>query len=382
MNKNIGVVKKRENKEALKIFGEIFEPIIPGIIAAGICSGTVSLIEQFVPEYGKVAMWGIIYNLLSLISASFMSFMPAWVGFSACRRFGGTAIAGGMLGMITGLDGINGISEIIGLYNTAKPESSVLRSGCGGVIAAIFGAWLITKIEMLLRKKMPKSIDIILTPFIAVIAAVVPYILLIMPLTGLVTTWICNILSLVCMSNILPVRILTGYLCAAFFLVAVMFGMQYAFVALYSMQLDTMGYITLFPTLAMAGAGQVGAGLALCFKAKRVGNERFTGKVKAAIIPGIMGVGAPLLYGVTLPLGKPFVTACIGSGFGGAFIMATGVASSGWGASGVLGIPMMGAGTSGVANGMLLYTAGLVISCLMGFVITVLTVKKEELRQV
>ena len=62
--------------------------------------------------------------------------------------------------------------------------------------------------------------------------------------------------------------------------------------------------------------------------------------------------------------------------------MATGVASSGWGASGVLGIPMMGAGTSGVTNGMLLYTAGLVISCLMGFIITVLTVKKEELRQV
>ena len=36
----------------------------------------------------------------------------------------------------------------------------------------------------------------------------------------------------------------------------------------------------------------------------------------------MMGVGSPLLYGVTLRLGRPFVTACLGGGFGGAFIMA------------------------------------------------------------
>ena len=35
----------------------------------------------------------------------------------------------------------------------------------------------------------------------------------------------------------------------------------------------------------------------------------------------LMGVGTPLLYGVTLPLGRPFVTACLGGGFGGAFII-------------------------------------------------------------
>ncbi len=30
----------------------------------------------------------------------------------------------------------------------------------------------------------------------------------------------------------------------------------------------------------------------------------------------MMGVGSPLLYGVTLPLGRLFVTACLGGGFG------------------------------------------------------------------
>ena len=91
----------------------------------------------------------------------------------------------------------------------------------------------------------------------------------------------------------------------------------------------------------------------------------------------MMGVGSPLLYGVTLPLGRPFVTACLG----GAFIMACGVASYGWGASGLLGIPMMGAGPVGT-KGMLLYCVGLAISCVMGFVLTFFTVPAERVRDV
>ena len=91
----------------------------------------------------------------------------------------------------------------------------------------------------------------------------------------------------------------------------------------------------------------------------------------------MMGVGSPLLYGVTLPLGRPFVTACLG----GAFIMACGVASSGWGASGLLGIPMMGAGPVGT-KGMLLYCVGLCISCIMGFVLTFFTVPAERVKDV
>lgn len=91
----------------------------------------------------------------------------------------------------------------------------------------------------------------------------------------------------------------------------------------------------------------------------------------------MMGVGSPLLYGVTLPLGRPFVTACLG----GVFIMACGVASSGWGASGLLGIPMMGAGPVGT-KGMLLYCVGLAISCVIGFVLTFFTVPAERVKDV
>lgn len=35
-------------------------------------------------------------------------------------------------------------------------------------------------------------------------------------------------------------------------------------------------------------------------------------QIKGAIIPGFLGIGEPLIYGVTLPRMKPFITACIG----------------------------------------------------------------------
>lgn len=361
------------------VFGDIFEPVIPGIVLSGICSGLAALMAQFCPGYTDSVLLTALYQLLTMVNTAFFGFMPAWVGYSASKVFGGTAILGGMLGMITGLDGIDTLSRAAGLYNAADPAASILCAGRGGILAAILGGFLLAKAEGIFRRKCPKSLETILPAFGALLLVLVPYIFVIMPVTGMVSTGLCAAVGFLCESELLVVRIVAGYLCAALFLVAVMLGMQYAFVALYSIQLDTYGYVTLFPTLAMAGAGQVGAGLALLVKARRAGNGKFAGVIAATIVPGMMGVGSPLLYGVTLPLGTPFLTACLGGGFGGAFIMATGVASSGWGASGLLGIPMMGAGAVGT-KGMLLYTIGLAISCAMGFVLTWLFVPQSRVK--
>ena len=60
-----------------------------------------------------------------------------------------------------------------------------------------------------------------------------------------------------------------------------------------------------------------------------------------------LGVGEPLIYGVTLPRGKPFITACLGASCGGFFIglMAWLGHSIGlntvFGPSGVVSIPLM-----------------------------------------
>jgi PTS system IIB component, Glc family (TC 4.A.1)/PTS system IIC component, Glc family (TC 4.A.1) len=96
----------------------------------------------------------------------------------------GTPILGGMLGMITSLDGINKISSIMGLYNSEIPLNSVLCSGKGGVLAVIAGALLIAFVEKAIRFVIPDSVDVVFTPLLTMFLCVIPYIIFIMPLFG------------------------------------------------------------------------------------------------------------------------------------------------------------------------------------------------------
>ena len=226
---------------------------------------------------------------------------------------------------------------------------------------------------------MPKSIDVVFTPLITMFLCVIPYVVFIMPLFGYASGGIVWLFSRACLSQNVFIRAISGYLAAAFFLPMVATGMHHGLVALYSVQLQELGYVTLYPALAMAGAGQVGAAIALWKKAKKVGNNDLCSVIAGALPAGLLGVGEPLIYGVTLPLGKPFLTAGLGAGFGGAFIMVTQVAATTWGPSGLLGAFVMTAGKGGPVRSVLLYLLALVISYIGGYLITNALYGEEEL---
>ena len=372
-------MKKYRIRGALRTIGDIFIPLLPGIISAGLCGGFATLISQTVPNYTDNNIWAFIYQILRLINTSMMTFLTAWAGYRASERFGGTPILGGMLGMITSLDGINEIASIMGLYNSAIPLDSILCSGKGGILAVIAGALLISYVEKAIRTVMPKSIDIVFTPLLTMFLCVIPYIVFIMPLFGYASGGVVWLFSRACLSDNIFIRAISGYFAAAFFLPLVAAGMHHGLVALYSVQLSELGFVTLYPALAMAGAGQVGAAFALWKKAKKVGNDNLCSVISGALPAGLLGVGEPLIYGVTLPLGKPFLTAGLGAGFGGAFIMVTQVASTTWGPSGLLGAFVMTAGPGGAVRSVLLYLTALVISYIAGYFITKVLYREEEL---
>ena len=372
-------MKRNNIRAGLRVIGDIFIPLLPGIITAGLCGGVASLIAQTVPNYADRGVWAFLHQILTLINTAMMTFLTAWAGYRAAERFGGTPILGGMLGMITSLDGINQISSILGLYNSAVPLDSVLCSGKGGVLAVIAGALLIAFVEKFIRSVMPGSIDVVFTPLLTMFLCVIPYIVFIMPLFGYASGGIVWLFSRACLSDNLLIRAVSGYFAAAAFLPLVATGMHHGLVALYSVQLQELGYVTLYPALAMAGAGQVGAALALWKMAKKAGNENLCSVISGALPAGLLGVGEPLIYGVTLPLGKPFLTAGLGAGFGGAFIMVTQVAAATWGPSGLLGAFVMTAGPRGSVLSVLLYLAALVISYAGGYLITKLLYREEEL---
>ena len=372
--------KQGKVKTVLKTVGDIFVPLIPGVIAAGLCSGIATLITQAVPGYADIKWLYILHQFLTMINTAFMTYITAWAGYRAAEKFGATPILGGMLGMITSLANINNIAPLVGMWVEEGGDAlnAVLRAGRGGVLAVILGVYLLSKVEKFVRSKMPDALDIVVSPIIIMFVCVIPYVLVIMPITGIISNALVSVVGAVCMSENIFIRMIAGFLASFLFLPLVAMGMHHGLVALYTVQLETIGFVTLYPALAMAGAGQVGAAIAIWLKAKKTGNKRMMSVIGGALPAGVLGVGEPLIYGVTLPMGKPFITAGLGAGFGGAFCMAMKVAATTWGPSGVLALPIMVAGGHSAIITMICYAVGLVISYIMGFIITHFTLKDSD----
>lgn len=372
--------KKSVLKDGLSNIANIFIPLMPAIIAAGLFSGFGSLLgqtpigkEQLAAQSG--AMF-VVITMFQLIGGAFLSYFAIYTGINAANCFGATPALGGMIGAITIMPQIVTLSTTFGLYNADIPLESILTTGKGGIIGVIFGVWILSKIEKAFRKIIPDTLDLILTPFLSLAIAAVLLVFAIMPAAGFVSDLLVSALNLLISSSNPVISVISGYVLSALFLPMVLMGLHHGLIPIYAVQLETLGAVSLFPVLAMAGAGQVGAAIAIYLKAKRVKNTRLTKIITGALPAGFLGVGEPLIYGVTLPLGKPFITAGLGAGFGGAFVQLMHVTSVAWGPSGLVAIPLMSSPAK-----MLFYFLGLVISYVMGFIITAVVIKDDDVVQ-
>ena len=151
----------------------------------------------------------------------------------------------------------------------------------------------------------------------------------------------------------------TGFILGGTFLPLVMTGLHQGITPIHAELLNRSGITILLPILAMAGAGQVGAAAAVYCRTK---NKRLRKIIVNALPVGIMGIGEPLIYGVTLPLGKPFIGACIGGACGGALQALNAVGSSSIGLS---GLPLAAS-----TNNISAYILGLLTAYLAGFAAT------------
>ncbi len=365
--------KKGKLKSALETISGIFIPMIPAIIAAGIFNGFGSLIGTLQGEGTLTGdFWEATRLLFSLIGTGFLGYFAIFTGVNAAKRFGATEALGGMIGAISIASPLIELSQLFGLYDTDQPLDSILTTGKGGIIGVILGVFILAKIEKAIRKRIPDVLDLIVTPVLTLLITVAIFVFIIMPLSGVLSDWLVSGLSVIIGSENTVVSIISGYILAAAFLPMVLLGLHHGLIPIYAIQLEVLGGVSLFPVLAMAGAGQVGASIAIYLISKKVGNHRMKQIIAGALPAGILGIGEPLIYGVTLPLGKPFITAGLGAGFGGAYVMMTQVMANAWGPSGLVAVPLM------EADKMVHYVIGIFISYIGGFVITRLFIKDGD----
>ncbi|MFV8771944.1 IS1380 family transposase [Aerococcus viridans] len=248
-----------------------------------------------------------------------------------------------------------------GVYDSCESKKShyVIRLKNNRRLGVIIAVYLLSLVEKGLRKVIPDAIDIIVTPTISLLVVGMMTIFLIMPIAGFVSTSLVGAINWVLQVG----GAVAGFILGASFLPLVMFGLHQILTPIHIEMIAATGKTVLLPILAMAGAGQVGAAFALWLKCRQ--NKQLTNIIKGSLPVGILGIGEPLIYAVTLPLGRPFVTACLGGGIGGAVLGAIGgVGATAIGPSGVALIPL-------IADGQWpAYVMGLVAAYIGGFILT------------
>ncbi|MEW8979657.1 MAG: PTS transporter subunit EIIC [Symbiobacterium sp.] len=379
---NKAAVKSRQKHTELikqvRVLADIFTPMIPAFIASGICNGLGKLLKIMMdngtlPD-GMVML--VIYNVIVLIGNAFLSYLAIFTGVRSAKQFGVNEMLGGMIGAASLNSVVDTISKTLGWYNADVVNNSILATGAGGIIGVVLGVWILAQIDKWVHKWMPEVLDVSFSPVISMLIAMPAFVLVVMPITGWISNGLSAFLNLFLNSTNPIVSAITGYVLAATFLPLVLLGLHRGLIPFYTLQLESLGGITLFPAVAMAGAGQVGAAIALYIKAKRVHNDRLNQVIAGALPAGILGIGEPLIYGVTLPMMKPFITAGLGAGFGGAYVMLKGVMSTAFSPSGIL------AATHVMPEHVLNYVIGILISYAAGAVITYFAIPDEDVASV
>lgn len=367
-NKEAHKAKQKNGKlnKVLKSIANIFIPLIPAFIGAGLIGGIAAVLSNLmVAGYISGAWITQLITVFNVIKDGMLAYLAIFTGINAAKEFGAIPGLGGVIGGTTLLTGIAGKNILMNVF-TGEP----LQPGQGGIIGVIFAVWILSIVEKRLHKIVPNAIDIIVTPTIALLIVGLLTIFIFMPLAGFVSDSLVSVVN-----GIISIGgVFSGFIIGASFLPLVMLGLHHIFTPIHIEMINQSGATYLLPIAAMAGAGQVGAALALWVRCKR--NTTLRNTLKGALPVGFLGIGEPLIYGVTLPLGRPFLTACIGGGIGGAVIGGIGhIGAKAIGPSGVSLLPL-------ISDNMYLgYIAGLLAAYAGGFVCTYLFGTTKAMRQ-
>ncbi|MCP6683981.1 PTS system trehalose-specific EIIBC component [Bacillus nakamurai] len=332
-------------QRAVKTLADIFIPILPAIVTAGLLMGLNNILtaegiffssKSIVQVYPQ---WADLANMINLIAGTAFTFLPALIGWSAVKRFGGSPLLGIVLGvMLVHPDLLNawgyGAAEQSGdipVWNLFGLE--VQKVGYQGqVLPILLASYLLAKLELFLTKRTPEGIQLlVVAPVTLLVIGFLSFVLI-----GPITFAIGNALTSGLIAVFGKFAALGGLLYGGFYSALVITGMHHTFLAV-DLQLigSKLGGTFLWPMLALSNIAQGSAALAMMLILK---DKKQRGLSLTAGISAYLGITEPAIFGVNLRYKFPFVIAMISSGIAGMFISVKGVLASSVGVGGVPGI--------------------------------------------
>ena len=323
-------------RRAIRIFGDVFVPIIPVLVATGLFMGLRGLLTQ----EAVLGVFGLtpadvpvqLIQFTQILTDTAFAFLPALVAWSTFNIFGGTPI----LGMVLGLMLVNSILPNAYAVGSGEAEPMVFFGFIkvvgyqASVLPAFMTAVVTTKIEKWLKKTIPDSLDLILRPFLTLLSGLVLGLFIIGPVFHEIEVYV---LAAVEFLLTLPFG-LGGLIYGSFGQLLGILGIHHILSLLEINMLAKEGWNLLNPVGTCGNVAQAGAVLAIAIKT-------VSNKMKQVAYPSALsaalGITEPAVFGVTLRLGRPFIMSMIGGGIGGFFASIFQLKATGLGLTGIPG---------------------------------------------
>lgn len=345
-----GAGKKRLLDRAIDVVSGIFQPILGIMAACGMLKGFNTLFEAL----GFYTETSGIYMVINAAGDALFNFLPLFLGYTAAKKFHLKP----MLGLAVGA---------AMCYPSIQLGS--LEAG-GTVIPVILAVWFASKCEKLFNRIVPDLVKFFFVPMLTLLVT--------LPVTLLLLGPAATFGSMLISEFTLAIRdfspLVAGAVVGFTWQILVIFGLHWGFIPVYINNVMTLGYDNVMMPFFACTFATSAVVLAIFFKTR---DKKLKEMAIPNFISGIFGVTEPAIYGILLPLKKPFVISCIAGGIGGAFYGHFNFRKFILGGMGIFELPNM-MNPDGTMGNIIVAFAGIAISMAVGFVLTMMFYRDEK----
>lgn len=368
--------------QAIDVISGIFQPIL-GIMAA---CGMVKGLNALFVALGLYTDAGGGYLILNAIGDGLFHFMPLFLGYTAAKKFNLKPMIGLVIGAIMCYPTVQnstlsaGTEALYTLFSGTMFESAVYTEFfgipliamdyTGTVIPVIFVVYFASKCEKFFSKFIPDLVKFFFVPMLTLFVAIPVGFLVIGPVATFGSAIIAEVV--ISVRNFSPM--LAGAIVGLTWQILVIFGLHWGFIPVYINNIMTNGYDNVMMPFFACTFATSAVVLAIFFKTK---NKQLKEMAFPNFISGIFGVTEPAIYGILLPLKKPFIISCIAGGIGGGFYGAFNFRKFMMGGMGIFEFPAMIEPDGSLGN-LMVAVAGVGITMVIAFVATMLLYKEPE----
>lgn len=366
----------------IDLISGIFQPILGVMCAAGMIKGILTVLTST----GLMSTDGGAYLLLYAVGDALFMYLPVLLGYTAAKKFGLKPLVGMLVGLTlcypsVQLSALSGAGDALSVIFSGTPlESSIYTTFCGipfiamdytsTVVPVILVVFLASKVQKFFEKRIPDVIKSFTVPMLTLVISLVCGFLLIGPVATFAANGISGMFQAI--YDFSPM--LEGLLIGAFWQVLVIFGLHWGVIPIYINNLVTIGFDQIMMPMFATTFAQCAVVLAVFFKTR---DQKRKSLCLPAFISGIFGVTEPAIYGITLPLKKPFIISCIASGIGGAYLGFVGFKEYTMAGLGVFEFPGL-ISPDGNMDSLIAGVVAAVGGALLAFVLTMILYKETE----